>query len=165
MQLTSFIALFALALAGVEATGPSGKMPHQGDLTLGDFQALLDSEFMSQRRCAPDPKPATHTYPLVMASTSEDNGANQFSHCSSSATPRATTSTAEDDTEGVLDESEVGLGLLAATQKCTTKAKTSQTCNERACIDAGGWCKTVNKQCFTNFPTKSACNGCKCSRN
>lgn len=51
MKLTSFIALFPLSLIGVEAMGPGGKMPYQGDFALGDFRALLNSE--SNGQCCP----------------------------------------------------------------------------------------------------------------
>ena len=62
MKLTFFIALFALPLASIGATGHGGgKMPHQGDLTLAHFQALLDSESMSQYGCVLNPKFATNT--------------------------------------------------------------------------------------------------------
>ena len=47
MKFASVIALFALALAGVEATSPNGKMPYEGDLALKDFQVLLNTDITS----------------------------------------------------------------------------------------------------------------------
>jgi len=146
MKFISSIALLGIAFVGVEANKMYG-----GDLMVQDLHAygILPKDLM------------------MMTSTSGMNGTVKgiVTMSSSGASSEAMPAAGAGDEQLIRDDSEEGLAPMAASGKCSGKPKTNQQCDMDACLRAGGVCKTLNGQCVTNFPVKSPCRGCKCSRN